>query len=251
MTIVARIDDEIITAEQFIKILTLNNKLEDILEEVLEGVLTVHVAKKNGIEVSMEEVQQRSDQYRRVNSLHRSTETIQHFEDMGVSIDDFEKFITDSIYYDRIRADIATEQAVEAYFRLHSPKFDAIECSHILLNSEGAANELMAILEDDASLFDELATEHSICPNTKGKAGGMGKVLRGTLDETIEAKLFNASEGDVVGVFQSSNELFYEIFIVKKKFPAILDSETKKSVREILYKEWLMSKADEHRIEVM
>jgi len=250
-TIVARIDNVTITADDLVKFLALNSKLEEILEGVIEDSLTVYVAKKSGIKVSSQEIQERSDQYRRINGLHRTKDTLAHLESMNVTVDDFETFLSDSIYHERMMEQIASEKAVKEHFRLHSPKFDAIECHHILLSSEGIANELVAVLSEDSSLFEEMAKEHSICPDTTDKGGSMGKVMRGTLTESIEAKLFNAAVGDVVGAFQSGDGLMYEIFLVKEKFPAELDSPTIKAVAKLLHEEWLESKASEHRVEIM
>jgi hypothetical protein len=48
MTVIARIDEEEITAEEFIKLLKLTGKFDSLIEDVITDKLTVHVAKKQG-----------------------------------------------------------------------------------------------------------------------------------------------------------------------------------------------------------
>ena len=44
---------------------------------------------------------------------------------------------------------VCSDKAVEEYFKLNSPKFDSIEVSHIVLESEGKAKEMVSMLRDD------------------------------------------------------------------------------------------------------
>jgi peptidylprolyl isomerase len=93
-----------------------------------------------------------------------------------------------------------------------------------------------------------MAREHSMA-DTREKGGVIGKVLRGSLKSDIEAKVFNAETGDLLGPFPSADKSFYEIFMVNAKFPAALDEETATEVRRLLREEWLMARAQEHIIE--
>jgi peptidylprolyl isomerase len=144
---------------------------------------------------------------------------------------------------------VCSDKAVEKYFKLNSPKFDSIEVSHIVLDTESKAKEMIAVLTDDPDSFAEMAREHSIV-DTREQGGVIGKVLRGSLKTDIEAKVFNASAGDLLGPFPSSDKSFYEIFAVNAKYPATLDEDTAAEVRRLLREEWLFARAQEHIIEV-
>ncbi|MGZ3241656.1 MAG: peptidylprolyl isomerase, partial [Burkholderiaceae bacterium] len=134
------------------------------------------------------------------------------------------------------------------YFKLNSPKFDSIEVSHIVLDAEGKAKEMISYLQDDPDSFSEMAREHSIV-DTKDQGGVIGKVLRGSLKSDIEAKVFNAAVGDLLGPFAAADGTYYEIFTVTAKHPATLDEETKSEIRRLLREEWLLARAQEHIIE--
>ena len=95
---------------------------------------------------------------------------------------------------------VGNDAAIEDYFELNSPKFDSIEVSHIVLDSEGKAKEMISYLSDDPESFADMAREHSIA-DTRDEGGVIGRVLRGQLKPDIEAKVFNATVGDLLGPF--------------------------------------------------
>jgi parvulin-like peptidyl-prolyl isomerase len=248
MTAIVRIDDEVIGTEDFVRILKLTGQFEGLVEQLVRDRLTVRAAKKKGIPVSADEIQERADQFRRVQGLHRAADMNHYLDAIGVSLDEFEAFITDTLYQEKMMDEVCNERAVHEYFQLNSPRFDSIEVSHIVLDTEGKAKEMMSVLQDDPDSFAEMATEHSIA-DTRERGGAIGKVLRGSLKSDIEAKVFNAAAGDLLGPFPSADRSFFEIFMVNAKHPATLDEDTATEVRRMLREDWLRARAQEHIIE--
>ena len=191
---------------------------------------------------------ERADQLRRVRGLHRAVDMNRYLDSNGFTLDDFEQFVTEMLLHEKMSDQIVSDEAVEEYFSLNSPKFDSIEVSHIVLDSEGKAREIMAILEDDPESFEELAREHSLS-DTSDEGGYIGKVLRGALQTEVEAKVFNASEGDLLGPFPSDDKAYFEIFTVNSKVPSSLNEETISEVKRLLKDEWIAARAQEHAIE--
>jgi parvulin-like peptidyl-prolyl isomerase len=163
-------------------------------------------------------------------------------------VEEFEAFITNSLYQEKMMRKVCSDQTVQGYFKLNSPKFDSIEVSHIVLDSEAKAKEMIAVLREDPDSFVEMAREHSIA-NTREQGGLIGKVLRGSLRSDLEAKVFNAAAGDLLGPFPSGDRTAFEIFRVNAKHPARLDDDTATEVRRLLREEWLRARAREHVIE--
>lgn len=250
MTELVRIDDEVITSDDFIKLLKLTGRYDSLMEDILKDKLTVHAGKRQGISIEPEELQERADQLRRVWGLHRAADTNKWLDAKGLSLEDLENFITEMLYHEKVMDQVGDDAAIEAYFNLNSPKFDSIEVSHILVDSEGKARELMAILEDDPESFPDMAREHSLA-DTKEEGGYIGKVLRGSLQPDVEGKVFNADVDDMLGPFPSPDENLFEIFVVNAKAPAKLDEETTDEVRRIVRDEWLAARAKEHGIELL
>jgi len=248
MTDIVKIDDEIITTEGFIKLLKLSGRFDGLIEDILRDKLIVHAAIRKGIKVSIEEVQEKSEQFRRVTGLHRAQDTIDYFDSIGLTLDDFEAFLTDSVYQEKMLAEVQGDDMVEEYFRLHSPRFDSVEVSHIVMDSEGKARELITILEEEPESFEEMAREYSIA-DSSSNGGKLGKVMRGSLSGEVESKLFNASEGEMIGPFTSADGERFEIFMMKSMTAAKLDDETRAEIKRLLKDDWLAARAKEHRIE--
>ncbi|MGE5469708.1 MAG: peptidylprolyl isomerase [Bacteroidota bacterium] len=249
MTAIVKIDDEVIETEDFIRILKLGGQFESLIDQLVREKLTVRAARQAGIDVPAEDIQERADQFRRVRGLHRAADMNRYLDALGVSLDEFETFITDALYEERMLAQVCSEPAVEAYFKLNSPKFDSIEISHIVVDDAGTAKEIVAFLNDDPDSFAEMASEHSLA-DTAGQGGLIGKVLRGSLRTDVEAKVFNAAVGELLGPFPASDESLFEIFRVNARHPARLDEEVSGEVRRLLREEWLQARAQEHLIEV-
>jgi parvulin-like peptidyl-prolyl isomerase len=247
MTTLVNIDDSAIDVAEFLRTLKLNGQFEGLIEQIVRDRLTVHAAKRQGLQVSEAEIQQRADQFRRVRGLHRASDTNKYLNAMQITLDEFEAFIVDGLYQEKMMARVCGDAAVESFFKLNSPRFDSIEVSHIVLDAEGKAKEMMSVLADDPDSFAEMAHEHSIA-DTREQRGQIGKVLRGSLRTDVESKVFNAGVGDLLGPFASADRTAFEIFRVDAKHPARLDNDTATEVRRLLREEWLSARAQEHVI---
>lgn len=247
---IVSIDDKVFSTEDFIRLLKLSGRFDGLMEDILKDQLTVHSARKAGIQLSEEEIQERADQFRRAHGLHRAKETVEFFDALGVTVDEFESFITDMLYQEKMMEQVASEEAIQNYFQLNSPKFDSIEISHIVMDSEDAAKEMLSVIDDDPDCFEEMAREHSIA-DTSQQGGYIGRVMRGSLSGEVEAKVFNAAQGELLGPFPSGDGSEYEIFRVDAKNPAQLDDDATEEIRRLLHNEWLALRAKEHKIEIL
>jgi parvulin-like peptidyl-prolyl isomerase len=250
MSELLKIDDEVISTEDFVKLLKFTGRYDELMEDIVKDKLTIHAARKQGISAGAEEIQERADQLRRVRGLHRASDMNRYLDRTGITLDDFEKFVTEMLLHEKMTEQISSDEAVEEYFSLNSPKFDSVEVSHIVLDSEGKAREIMAILEDDPDSFEDMAREHSIS-DTSADGGYIGKVLRGSLKTEVESRVFNAAEGDLLGPFPAEDESYFEIFTVNAKRPSTLSEDTIAEVRSLLKDEWIAARAREHIIEVL
>lgn len=249
MTDLVRINEEVVTTDGFIKHLKLNGQYDSLIEDLVREKLTVQVARRMGVEVTPEEVQERADQIRRVRGLHRAVDMNRWLDQIGVTVDDLEAFITHMLYVERMQDVIASDDAVEEYFTLNSPKFESIVLGHIVVGSEGKAREILATLEDEPELFETLAQEHSLA-DTAADGGHIGIVTRGSLVSEVEAKVFHAEPGEVLGPFATPDGNGWEIFMVRDRRSARLDDDTRAEIRRMIREEWMLARARENRIEV-
>ncbi|SAL27054.1 peptidylprolyl isomerase [Caballeronia telluris] len=248
MTAIVRIDEEVVDVSEFVRLLKLNGQFDSLIEQLVRDKLTVRAAKQHGVTVSADEIQTRADQFRRIRGLHRASDMNNYLDALGVSLDEFEVFITETLYQEKMLEQVGTEAGIEEYFQLNSPKFDSIEVSHIVLDTEGKAKEMISYLHDDPESFAEMAREHSVA-DTREEGGKIGRVLRGQLRTDIEAKVFNASVDELLGPFPAADGSSFEIFSVTAKHPAKLDEDATAEIRRLLREEWLAARAQEHVIE--
>ena len=248
MNPLVKIDGQVIDVADLLRTLKLSGQFDGLLDQFVRDRLTAQAAKKAGIRVAESEIQERADQFRRARGLHRATDTNKYLDALRISLDEFEAFIADSLYQEKMLQQVCNEQAVASYFKLNSPKFDSIEVSHMLLDSEGKAKEMVSVLSEDPDSFEEMAREHSIAP-TREAGGRLGKVLRGSLRTEVESKVFNAAVGEVLGPFASADRSVFELFRVDARHPAQLDEATRSEVQRVLREGWLRARAQEHLIE--
>ena len=106
MTPIGRIDDEAIGAEDFMRWLKLTGQFENLIEQMVREKIAAHAARKAGVTLEAEEIQERADQFRRVRGLHRATDMNHYLDALNVSLDEFEQFVTDGLYQERMLANI-------------------------------------------------------------------------------------------------------------------------------------------------
>jgi parvulin-like peptidyl-prolyl isomerase len=242
--IVARIDDESISAEAFVKLLKLEGKLDSLLEKVLIDKLLVHAAKKADIRIQAEEIQERVDQFRRMNNLHRARDTIEYLDNVGLSVDELEEFIVEIIFRDKMRDRILDDVSVDRFYKQHYPSFERVGLSHITLDSMENAREIAAILKEEPESFPELARQHSLSKDTRDQGGYLGKIPRGVLPREIEAKIFNADAGSILGPFEVEGQNKIEIFRLIEKHVPQMDEKTIAEIKQKLFRKWLAEQID-------
>ncbi len=245
-----RIDDEIITTDHFIKFLKLTNEFPDLMERLIRNKITVHAAKKKGIEISAEELQQAADDFRRCLGLHRTKDTYEWMERIGIAPEEFESFITEHIYKKKMVDIIVNDEAVERYFQLNSPEFDTADIQHIVVEGEDKAKELIELLNEQPEDFPDFVKEYSIDDETRDVGGKLKELQRGVLPNEIEARIFNARQGDIIGPFKLEGEDIYEIIQVKEIKSAELNDSTKEKITELLYDKWLQERMKDHCIDM-
>lgn len=85
------------------------------------------------------------------------------------------------------------------YYDENSDKFtseEAVDASHILVESEELANELLAKIKAGEISFEDAARENSTCPS--GKSGGsLGEFGRGQMVAEFDTAVFTMAEGEI------------------------------------------------------
>jgi len=246
---IVRIDGKGLSSDDLVGWLKLSGRFSQVAQDIIKEKLTAAAARKQGMAASPEELQARADQHRRAMGLHRAKDANEFLNEASLSLEQYEAFLEDGLLAEKMRADITSDAAVEEYFSLNAPQFDAIELSHLVVTGEGKAKEIVSLLAEDPESFAEIAAEQSEVESA-AEGGRVGRVMRGALNPGLEAKLFNAAVGEVLGPFEADAENTFEVFAVTGKHDAVLDDSTRDAVSKLVYNEWLESAAREFKVEV-
>ncbi|MBP3605509.1 MAG: peptidylprolyl isomerase [Clostridia bacterium] len=91
------------------------------------------------------------------------------------------------------------DSEVEAYYNENKEKFvspESVNASHILVESEELAREILAKIEDGEVSFEDAAKEHSTCPS-KENGGSLGDFTRGQMVPEFDNAVFSMTVGEI------------------------------------------------------
>lgn len=111
------------------------------------------------------------------------------------------------------------EEEIEAFYNENSEAFkvgEQAKASHILVDNEELANEIMAKITDGED-FGEMAKESSTCPS-KERGGDLGTFAKGQMVPEFEEAVFAAEAGQVVGPVKT--QFGFHIIRVDELMPA-------------------------------
>lgn len=110
---------------------------------------------------------------------------------------------------DDLLASYAAEKVISAvkvsdkdasdYYEANKEKFmgqETVNASHILVDSEERAKEILADIKSGKISFDDAAMEHSSCPS-KARGGSLGDFGRGQMVKEFEDAAFNMEVGAI------------------------------------------------------
>ena len=94
-----------------------------------------------------------------------------------------------------------SDKDAEEYYEKNKEKFvsgESVNASHILVDSEELAKEILAKIQSGELTFEAAATEYSSCPS-KANGGSLGDFGRGQMVPEFDTAVFAMSEGEISG----------------------------------------------------
>jgi len=215
-------------------------KEEEVRTRVLDGIiereLLLQESKRQGVEVTAEDVQAEFDQYRAGFPDEETFETA--LDEQSYTRDDLMQQIEDYLYItsfinDTIYESIeVSEEDINTFYDENPGYFtepEQIRARHILITygEEGdrTQEEALALAEslkkqlDEGADFAELAAEHSDCPSGE-KGGDLGRFGKGQMVPEFETAAFALEPGAISDVVETT--FGYHIIQVTEKTEAAL-----------------------------
>jgi parvulin-like peptidyl-prolyl isomerase len=225
-----------ISPEEVIKYMTLSGQSFPIVTQVIKNREMIKKAKEMNIEVSDEQLQKFSDDFRAARELYTEEETLNFLKYHGLSEDDFEEFCELSILTSMLRDRVANESKIQEYYLNNRSDFDYARVSQIIVEKESLANEIAMQVTDEDEDFHRLARQFSLDEETKFAGGYIGLMNRRMLPPDISAKVFGAASGELLGPFPIENH--YLLILVEEIIRSDLTDELKEEIKNGILEEW-------------
>lgn len=240
------VNDETITLAELLSAAQFRGQL-GFLQAIADAALIRQAAAQQGIEIADEELQAAADAFRARYDLHKAADLLRWLEAQHLSLAAWETGLENELLAAKLRAQL-TAGKVEAYFAQNKLAFDAATIARIVVANEPLAKELRAqILEEDADFY-AVARAHSLEAATRPAGGYVGAIRRDGLSSAMEAAIFGARDGAVVGPFKT--DVGWELVKVEARYPAQLDDAIRAEIVTILFDEWLSERRGKARIQV-
>lgn len=100
-----------------------------------------------------------------------------------------------------IEAVTVTDEDAKAYYDENKAQFvkgEAVSASHILVDTEEKAKEIMVSIESGAVSFEDAARENSSCPSSQN-GGALGEFTRGQMVPEFDGAVFSMEVGELRG----------------------------------------------------
>jgi parvulin-like peptidyl-prolyl isomerase len=201
---------------------SLTHDEDKFLDFCIEELLIRQYAAQNGVNNTDEELLVAADELRYQAGMESVEKVHQWLNANHQTLLSMQNGIDHLLLRNKIRNSISKRE-IEAYFAEHKLELDRVDLYSIRLDDEDKANELYASITEDGSDFHLLAMQHSVDEDTKLSAGYVGRMSRNSLSGEIEATVFNAQAGDIVGPIKTDKG--YNLFKVTAIYPAELEKE--------------------------
>lgn len=181
-------------------------------ELTAKNAAVVQHARKNGISVDAGELQSFFNEYRYELGLETAESFNNWMSENNIGLQTLQNVFEIGVIRNKLRAGI-TDAEVADYFAINKDAYDVAELYSITVEDSDTADELYSQLEEGEESFQALAVEHSIDGDTFRQGGFVGEVTRETVSGEVEAAVFAASPGDLIGPIKEDDG--YTIYMVR------------------------------------
>lgn len=110
-----------------------------------------------------------------------------------------------------------SDEEVKKFYEEHKSELvggETVDASHILVDSEDKANEILASINEGKITFEDAAKEYSSCPS-KEKGGNLGEFGKGQMVPEFDSAVFEMEVDEIKGPVQT--QFGYHLIKLNKK----------------------------------
>jgi parvulin-like peptidyl-prolyl isomerase len=234
----------VITEKELLDRVKLTSKIPEIIEQIIVCKIINDAAKDAGITVETEELQQAADKIRLANKLESVEDTWQWLKKYGLSLDDFEQMISDSLLYTKVAQHLFSDR-VEPYFFENQLDYGGVIISEILLDDEDLALELFYAIKEGEMSFYDAARQYIQDTELRRKGGYKGTVSRQDLKPEVSAAVFAAKPPQVLKPIITARGV--HLIFVEEVISPQLDPNLRYQILLTLFSDWLQQQSKQYQ----
>jgi parvulin-like peptidyl-prolyl isomerase len=227
---------ETLSLGDFLAAMKRSRRLRPLLLDAFVEHYLVNRARRAGLSVNDQELQQAADNFRLKNGMASAEQTTQWFQREAITPDDFAAGLERDLVVEKLRRAIA-DPRLEQVFNANTARFARVKVKRILVGTEPEAREIIDKVTNGQSTFEDQAREKSLDLVTKQAGGDAGIVRRVDLAGPLGDAIFGTEVGKLVGPVQAGQGFL--VFRVEEFLPAVLDEGIKNGLRKEIFDAWL------------
>jgi parvulin-like peptidyl-prolyl isomerase len=227
---------ETLSLGDFLAAMKRSRRLRPLLLDAFVEHYLVQRARRAGLTVGDQELQQAADNFRLKNGMASAEQTTQWFQREAITPDDFAAGLERDLVVEKLRRAIA-DPRLEQVFNANTARFARVKVKRILVGTEAEARDVIDRVTNGQGTFEDVAREKSLDLVTKQTGGDAGIVRRVDLAAPLGDAIFSTEAGKLVGPIQAGQGFL--VFRVEEFLPAVLDEGIKNGLRKEIFDAWL------------
>lgn len=225
-----------VSPEDILDHIKLSCQIPSVLEAIATRKIVEDEAKKAGIEIGLEELQQAADNLRLANQLIKAEDTWTWLEKYHLSLDDFEAIAETNLLSAKLANHLFASK-VEPFFYAHQLDYVGAVTYEVVLDDEDLALELFYALQEGEISFQEIARQYIENIEIRRAGGYQGIRLRKDFRPEIAAAVFSASPPQILKPITTPKGV--HIIAVEEIIKPQLDEQRRLQIMGELFANWL------------
>lgn len=227
---------ETLSLGDFLAAMKRSRRLRPLLLDAFVEQYLVNRARRAGLSVNDQELQQAADNFRLRNGMASAEQTSQWFQREAITSDDFAAGLERDLLVEKLRRAIA-DPRLQDVFNQNTARFARVRVKRLLVATEAEARQVIDDVANNRTSFEDAARQKSLDLVTKNAGGDAGIVRRVDLAQPLAEAIFGAEVGKLVGPVQAGQGFL--VFRVEEYLPAELDEGIKNGLRKEIFDGWL------------
>lgn len=245
--VILRVNDNEITNNEVVIYLKATGQFSAALQEMIKIKALENYADEKSLKATDEELQDFVNNKRKQMKLFSGDDIQKYLQTLGITSDQWIDTLEIEFTRQKIKDHVINDEKITQYFEENQLQFVTVELFQIIVDSKGAAEEVLMEVRDDKEDFSKVAMEVCIDNKLKASGGYIGEIARGSLPVEVESKVFTSSVGDIIGPFSDGD--FYSVYKIGKINKPELDDKMKPGLKDKLFEMWLSQLIQSQKIQ--